>query len=97
MIVIIIVVGFLMSGGNDTATQSYEGIHIMADGTIMLSDGEIVEGAEVTPGGMIRLPDGAMIEPVMDLREGDSMGEMETMEMDNHEHEPGTPDEHEHE
>lgn len=53
------------------------GIHIMADGTVMLGSGEKMEGAEVTEDGMIKLPSGKMVTPVMDMREGSSMGEME--------------------
>lgn len=76
VIALIVVVGILMFGNNETEMQSYEGIHIMANGTVMLPNGEEVEGAEVTEDGMIKLPNGAIIEPVMDLRKGGSMGEM---------------------
>jgi len=55
------------------------GIHIMTDGTVMLGSGKALEGASVTPGGMIKLPSGEMIAPVMDMREG---GSMEGMNMD---------------
>ena len=51
----------------------------MANGTVMLPNGEKVEGAEVTEDGMIKLPNGEIVAPVMDLREG---GSMEGMNMD---------------
>lgn len=56
------------------------GIHIMADGSVMLGDGDILEGATVTEDGMIMLPDGDLVEPVMDMREGGDMEDMDHMD-----------------
>lgn len=48
--------------------DEYAGIHIMADGTIMLGNGEEVEDATITDDDMIELADGTILEPEMDLR-----------------------------
>jgi len=83
VLVIVIIVGIVIFGQKETTDVGNEidltGIHIMADGTVMLPNGKMVEGAEVTPDGMIKLPSGEMVAPVMDLREG---GSMEGMNMD---------------
>ena len=42
----------------------------------------MVEGAEIMDDGMIKLPSGEMVAPVVDLREG---GSMEEMKMDDSE------------
>ena len=57
---------------HDTETSMHDdtdldGIHIMADGTVMLGSGEVLEGAEVTDDGMIMLSDGDLVEPEFDL------------------------------
>ena len=44
------------------------GIHIMSDGTVMLGNGDVVEGATVTADGKIMLADGDIVEPEMDMR-----------------------------
>lgn len=44
------------------------GIHIMADGSVMLGDGNIVDDANVNDDGNIVLEDGIVVEPVLDLR-----------------------------
>lgn len=68
-------VGHMMEIGEIDTT----GIHIMADGSVMLGNGEMLEEAHVTEAGMISLPDGTMVKPTMDLRSGG-----DTMESDNH-------------
>jgi hypothetical protein len=45
-----------------------DGIHIMADGTVMNGDGTVLAGATVTSDGMIKLADGDIVEPEFDLR-----------------------------
>lgn len=107
LVVVLIIIGLIVVGGEDGATPSYESIHIMTDGSVMLGNGDVVEGAQVTPDGKIKLPNGEILEPVMDMREGETsstgsgqvMGDMgELVEMDEeseeHDHDDGT---HEHE
>lgn len=53
---------------DDDSDDDYDGIHIMADGTIMLGNGEEAEGATITSDGMIELSDGTIVEPEFDLR-----------------------------
>lgn len=55
--------------GHESSTDmDLSGIHIMADGTVMLGSGEEVHDATVNDEGMIVLSDGRVIEPVSDLR-----------------------------
>lgn len=53
---------------SDHEEDELAGIHIMADGTIMLGSGEEVEDATITDDGMILLSDGSTVEPAFDLR-----------------------------
>lgn len=48
--------------------ESYEGVHIMADGTIMGKDGRQILGAVLLSNGSIQLNDGTIITPAFDLR-----------------------------
>jgi len=55
----------------DTQTSGemdMSGIHIMADGSVMLGNGEVVSDAVVTSDGLIEMPDGQVVEPMMDMR-----------------------------
>jgi len=82
VLVLILIAGWMVFNTTEIepeASVNLEGIHIMANGTVMLPSGVKVEGAEVTEDGMIKLPNGVIVEPVMDLREG---GSMEGMNMD---------------
>jgi len=45
-----------------------EGIHIMADGSVMLGTGETITTATVNADGMIVWEDGTLIKPLMDMR-----------------------------
>lgn len=74
--------------GNSEHTIHTEGIHIMEDGSVMQQDGTELESAEVMPDGTIKLPNGEIVVPTMDLRIGVSD--------DDHEHESGVVEEHEH-
>lgn len=53
---------------HDHEEVSLDGLHIMADGTIMLGSGEELEGATITEDGNIMLEDGDVVEPEFDLR-----------------------------
>jgi hypothetical protein len=44
------------------------GMHIMANGDIMLGSGEEVHGASITSDGKIKLEDGTLVTPAFDLR-----------------------------
>lgn len=55
-------------GDDHTTDTDLEGIHIMADGTVMLGNGEEVHDATITEDGMIMLADGTIVEPAFDLR-----------------------------
>lgn len=58
-----------MEADHDHADEEdLSGIHIMPDGSVMLGDGSMLPDATVTEDGMILLPDGDLVEPVMDLR-----------------------------
>jgi plastocyanin len=50
--------------------QNYEGVHIMPDGTVMAGDGNPIPKAIVLANGTIRLNDGTVITPVLDMRSG---------------------------
>jgi hypothetical protein len=45
-----------------------DGLHIMADGSLMLGDGSMVETATVNEDGMVVLENGDLVQPEMDLR-----------------------------
>lgn len=53
--------------------EGIEGIHIMADGSVMLGTGETLADATVTTEGMIELGSGELVEPVMDMRSGEGI------------------------
>lgn len=59
---------------SDEVDESYagmdglDGIHIMADGTVMLGNGEALSDATINDEGVIVLGDGTEVEPVMDMR-----------------------------
>lgn len=60
-----------------------EGIHIMADGAVMLGTGEVLDDASVNANGDIILGSGETVSPAMDMRpedmqEGDSETQTET-------------------
>lgn len=48
--------------------EDLAGIHIMADGSVMLGNGEVLTDAEVLANGDIRLSDGRVVTPIMDMR-----------------------------
>lgn len=64
-VVLLWAVGLYAYGQED---EGMDGIHIMADGTVMLGTGEVVETARVDENGMIIWQDGRVIKPLMDLR-----------------------------
>jgi hypothetical protein len=53
---------------HDASDENIEGIHIMANGTVMNGEGEEVHGAVITADGKIMLEDGDIVEPEFDLR-----------------------------
>jgi cytochrome c oxidase subunit 2 len=53
----------------DAPEEDLQGVHIMADGTIMDSSGKVLIGARILEDGRIRLESGAIITPAFDLRE----------------------------
>ena len=53
----------------DEEGDGLDGIHIMADGSVMLGSGETLDTATVTDEGMIMLEDGTLVEPEYDLRD----------------------------
>ncbi|MCE9541574.1 hypothetical protein K8R03_03380 [Candidatus Kaiserbacteria bacterium] len=67
------------TGEHSHAVIDTSGIHIMADGSVMLANGTTVPDATVTASGMIRMPDGTVVKPAMDMRAG---GDMEGMHHD---------------
>lgn len=52
----------------DFVQENTDGIHIMADETIMNRDGNEVVGASIRADGTIQLNDGTIVTPVFDLR-----------------------------
>ncbi len=56
------------SEGSHADMDGLDGIHIMADGTVMLGNGDEVDDATIDDEGMIMLGDGTVVEPVMDMR-----------------------------
>ena len=48
--------------------EEIAGMHIMANGDIMLGSGEEVHGATITADGKIKLEDGTIVTPAFDLR-----------------------------
>lgn len=54
--------------GSHAGMEGLDGIHIMADGTIMLGNGEALTDATISDEDMIILGDGTEVDPVMDLR-----------------------------
>ncbi len=48
--------------------EGLDGIHIMADGTIMLGNGAVVTDATINDDDMIVLGDGTLVEPEIDMR-----------------------------
>lgn len=56
---------------DDDHDMDLSGIHIMADGSVMLGNGEVLHDATVNDEGMIVLADGTEVEPVMDMRSDD--------------------------
>lgn len=54
--------------------EGIEGIHIMPDGSVMLGTGETLEDARVTSNGMIRLSNGEILKPVLDMRSDKTLG-----------------------
>lgn len=48
--------------------EGLDGIHIMADGSVMLGNGAVVTDATVNDDDMIVLGDGTLVEPEMDMR-----------------------------
>jgi plastocyanin len=75
----------MVEGMSHAGMEGIEGIHIMADGTVTLENGEILEDATVTENGKIQLGSGEIVEPIMDLREGGSMEDTGGMMMEDEE------------
>ncbi len=48
--------------------EGLDGIHIMADGTVMLGTGAVVSDATINDDNMIVLGDGSVVEPAADMR-----------------------------
>ncbi len=58
-----------MSGASTySEDMDLSGVHIMADGSVMLGDGTTISDATVNSAGMIVLPDGTEVKPMMDMR-----------------------------
>ena len=51
------------------AEMDMSGIHIMADGTVMLGNGTVVTDAVINADGTISMPDGQVVTPLMDMRQ----------------------------
>lgn len=66
-----------------SSDMDLSGIHIMADGSVMLGDGTVLDDASVNDEGMIVLGDGTEVEPVYDMR-ADSEYEPNTMWIEIH-------------
>ena len=66
-----------------------KGIHIMPDGVVMLGSGESLPDASVTESGDIRLSDGRIVTPALDMRSDKTLGVVEdSMSTSNSEMDP---------
>lgn len=71
----------MKTDNGDVMSMDTSGIHIMADGSVMLANGKTVTGAKVTAAGMVQMPDGTMVKPAMDLRANGSSSDHGDMAM----------------
>ncbi len=67
----------------DSSIDSMDEIHIMANGDVMLGNGEVVTDANITSDGKIVLSNGEVVAPVMDMRSAAAKSGQAT---DNHDH-----------
>lgn len=57
-----------VAGESHAGMDGLAGIHIMADGSVMLGNGAVVSDATITDDDMIKLGDGTLVEPTADMR-----------------------------
>lgn len=54
--------------GDASLPEDLSGLHIMADGSVMLGNGEVLPEAIILENGDIELQDGRVVTPLMDMR-----------------------------